>query len=163
MALVFASHLCEMCAMCCKKRKSNLDLASKRLSLSLEVELAGCSTGRVSFWFHTQAQDTVGCPTWGEPRSQSSCLTSHIALLRFQTSNNNLKISLIKTNPHRPTPVPMSSPGWARLARVQSILRGAEGNYLFAKMKLQKINAKIEIYSMKLKSNYTNLTKWNLL
>jgi hypothetical protein len=34
-----------MCAKCCKKSKSNLDLASKRLSLRLEVELADVQQG----------------------------------------------------------------------------------------------------------------------
>jgi hypothetical protein len=44
-ALVFASHLCEMCAMCCKKRKSNLDLASKRLSLDWRLSLSDVHLG----------------------------------------------------------------------------------------------------------------------
>jgi hypothetical protein len=40
--------LCDMCAKCCKKSKSNLDLASKRLSLKLDAKLVGGPTWRVS-------------------------------------------------------------------------------------------------------------------
>jgi hypothetical protein len=68
-----------------QETKSNLDLDSKRLSLRLDAELVGCPRGRVSLLLHTQAQDTVGCPTQGEPISQSSCLTSHIVSLAFPT------------------------------------------------------------------------------
>jgi hypothetical protein len=47
----------------------------------------------------------------------------------------------------------MSSPDRARLARVQSIHRGAEGIELFAKLKIMKVKTEIE----------TNLTISNLL
>ena len=48
LVVVSASHYVRCVQCVAGKRKSNLDVASKRLSLRLEVEFAECPTGRVS-------------------------------------------------------------------------------------------------------------------
>ena len=91
--------LCDMFIKWWQENKSNLGVASWRLSLRLDVELYGSQTGSISLWFHIKFQENVEIPTRGEISSEKAHITSHTNSLCFQLNNNNQKFVLLNYSP----------------------------------------------------------------